>query len=88
VFYRATAGVIRGGVGEFRDLLRPGVLADAAARTGLVGSAQSLLCTGAAVPVPDWSQFLANTDGIPERCADGSGLLTDVAPPVTLISRD
>jgi hypothetical protein len=28
-FYRTTAGVIRGGIGEFRDLLRPGILADA-----------------------------------------------------------
>jgi hypothetical protein len=37
-FYRTTAGVLRGGVGEFRDLLRPGVLADASAGAGLAGS--------------------------------------------------
>ena len=36
-FYRTTAGVIRGGIGEFRDLLRPNLLADASAATGLSG---------------------------------------------------
>ncbi|MBI1809947.1 MAG: carboxypeptidase regulatory-like domain-containing protein, partial [Gemmatimonadetes bacterium] len=51
-FYRNTSGVIRGGIGEFRDLLRPGVLADARARTGLAGGATSLTCTGAAAPTP------------------------------------
>ncbi len=88
-FYRTTSGVIRGGIGEFRDLLRPELLADARSRTGLPGSAQSLLCTGAAVPVPapDWSGFLQDAGTVPRSCVDGSGVLTDNAPPATLISR-
>ena len=87
-FYRTVTGVIRGGVGEFRDLLRPDLLADAASRTGLAGSAASLLCTGAAVPTPDWSRFLQDASAVPGTCVDGSGVLTDNAPPATLIARD
>jgi Carboxypeptidase regulatory-like domain len=87
-FYRTASGVIRGGIGEFRDLLRPGLLADAGARTGLPGSTLSLLCTGSAVPTPDWTQLLNTPSSIPSRCADGSGLLADAAPPVTLIDPD
>ena len=86
-FYRNTSGVIKGGIGEFRDLLRPDLLADASSHTGLAGSAQSLSCVGAAVPVPDWSRFLADPGSVPSRCADGSGALADLAPPATLISK-
>ena len=49
--------MIRGGIGEFRDLLRPGILADASAATGLEGGTSTLSCVGAAVPVVDWSKF-------------------------------
>jgi hypothetical protein len=67
--------------------LRPDILADAASRTGLVGSTQSLLCTGTAVPTPDWSRFLQDANTIPRACVDGSGALTDNAPPAALIAR-
>ncbi len=84
-YFRTTSGVIRGGIGEFRDLLQPDLLADASARTGLAGSTQPLLCTGSAVPVPDWSAYLTDAGNIPSRCNDGSGVLADDAPPATLI---
>lgn len=87
-YYRTTSGVLRGGIGEFRDLLRPDLLADASSRTGLPGSVQSLSCTGAAVPTPDWSAFLQDARNIPRTCVDGTGVLTDNAPPATLIARD
>ncbi|MES3033693.1 MAG: carboxypeptidase-like regulatory domain-containing protein [Gemmatimonadota bacterium] len=87
-YYRTTTGVIRGGIGEFRDLLRPDLLAEASSRTGLAGSTASLLCTGAAVPVPDWSRFLQDAGNIPSTCVDGGGVLIDNAPPATLIARD
>lgn len=87
-YFRTTSGVVRGGIGEFRDLLRPDILADASSRTGLAGSTQSLLCTGAAVPVPDWSAFLQDPNTIPRSCVDGGGVLTDNAPPATLIAKD
>lgn len=84
-YYRTTSGVLRGGVGEFRDLLRPDLLADASARTGLAGSTTSLFCTGTAVPTPDWTRFAQDENSIPRACTDGSGVLRDDAPPATLI---
>jgi hypothetical protein len=85
-FYRNTTGVIRGGIGEFRDMLRPDILANASAATGLPDGTSQLSCVGAAVPSPDWSMFANDPGTIPTRCLDGSGLLTDYAPAVSLIS--
>lgn len=84
-FYRNPTGTVRGGIGEFRDLLRPNILADARAANGLTGSTSSLTCVGAAVPIPDWDLFASNSSAIPTRCADGSGALGERAPSVTLI---
>ncbi len=84
-FYRSTVGVIRGGIGEFRDLLRPDLVADASARTGLGGSTTSLSCIGAAVPTPDWTQLMANPASAPTSCLGGGGVLAESTPGVTLI---
>lgn len=84
-FYRNMSGTIRGGIGEFRDLLRPGVVADASAATGLAGATSFLSCIGSAVPIPDWSLFASNPGAIPTECVDGSGVLAEQAPAVTLI---
>ena len=84
-FYRNTMGVIRGGIGEFRDLLRPDLLADARARTGLGGSSLALSCVGAAVPVPDWNDLMANPGSAPTACLGGGGVLAESAPGVSLI---
>ena len=80
-FYRNTVGVVRGGIGEFRDLLRPGVLADASAVEGTT----VLSCVGAAIPAVDWSIFAADAGTIPSECLGGSGVLAERAPAVTLI---
>jgi hypothetical protein len=87
-FYRNVTGTLRGGIGEFRDLLRPNILADASAATGLPGGTSSLSCVGSAVPVPDWSRFASDPSSIPSQCLDGSGVLGESAPSVTLIGRD
>jgi hypothetical protein len=87
-FYRHTTGVVRGGVGEFRDLLRPGVLADAMSSTGLPGATSSLSCVGEAVPTPDWTLFASDPTAIPTSCADGGGILVERAPSVMLIGKD
>ena len=79
-FYRTSSGVVRGGIGEFRDLLRPGILSDANG-TGT----STLSCVGAAVPDVDWESFAANPASIPTQCADGSGALAERAPSITLI---
>ena len=84
-FYRTTVGVIRGGIGEFRDMLRPGILADASAATGLPGATSVLSCVGTAVPTPDWALFTSDPGSIPSQCRDGSGALGERAPAVTLI---
>ncbi|MEO8621655.1 MAG: carboxypeptidase-like regulatory domain-containing protein [bacterium] len=84
-YYRTTAGVIRGGIGDFRDLLRPGILADASASNGLPGGTLYLSCVGAAVPVVDWSRFNSDPSSVPTQCADGGGALGERAPSVTLI---
>ncbi|MGK2962544.1 MAG: hypothetical protein ACSLFK_10410 [Gemmatimonadaceae bacterium] len=84
-FYRTSTGVIRGGIGEFRDLLRPGILADASVATGLAGGTSSLTCVGSAVPQVDWETFTENPASIPSECADGTPALAERAPAVTLI---
>jgi len=84
-YYRSMSGTLRGGIGEFRDLLHPGILADASASTGLPGGTSFLNCVGAAVPAPDWSLFATDPGSIPTQCVDGSGVLSDRAPAVTLI---
>ncbi len=84
-YFRNVTGTLRGGIGEFRDLLRPGVLADASAATGLPGGTTSLSCVGAAVPIPDWTKFASDPTAIPARCLDGSGVLAERVPSVTLI---
>lgn len=87
-FYRNQTGVIRGGIGEFRDLLRPGILADASAATGLAGGTSTLSCVGSAVPAVDWAKFAGNPADIPTQCLNGAGALSERAPAVTLISPD
>jgi hypothetical protein len=84
-FYRSMSGTLRGGIGEFRDLLHPGILAESRAANGLAGGTSFLNCVGAAVPTPDWSLFASNPSAIPTQCVDGSGVLADSAPSVTLI---
>ena len=81
-FYRSPVGTLRGGIGEFRDLLRPDVLADASVSGGTL----LLSCVGSAVPAANWSQFAADPTSIPEQCAGGGGVLAERAPAVTLIS--
>lgn len=85
-FYRNTTGAFHGGIGEFRDLLRPDMLAAASAATGLPNGTSRIACVGAAVPSPDWSMFESDPRSIPTQCIGGSGLLVDYAPAVSLIS--
>lgn len=84
-FFRNVSGTLRGGIGEFRDLLQPGILADASASSGLPGSTSLLSCVGAAVPAPDWSLFISDPSSIPTECVNGGGVLAERAPAVTLI---
>ena len=80
-FFRTRVGTVRGGVGEFRDLLRPELAADATAR----GGSLLLSCVGSAVPAPDWSAFAADPANVPTQCAAGGGVLAERAPSVALV---
>jgi len=84
-YYRYMSGTLRGGIGEFRDLLRPNILADASAATGLNNGSTFLNCVGAAVPQPDWTLFSSDPASIPTQCVSGNGALADLTPAATLI---
>ena len=62
------AGVLSGGIGEFRNLLQPSALAEALAATGLEDGARSLVCVGPAVPAPDWSRLSRGEAALPDAC--------------------
>lgn len=89
VFYTVPRGVIRGGIGEFRQNVDPTLLSEASAATGLAGSTTRLSCFGDAVPLPDWQSFFTDESSIPSRCAGGaaSSGLSDAAPGVLLFDR-
>ena len=65
--------IIRGGIGDFRGRAPTQLFSSAIDATGLPGGETQLVCVGSAVPIPDWSAYLANPQAIPTTCADGSG---------------
>ena len=78
---------IRGGIGGFRTFLPSNLLAGAIGATGLSGSAQRLICTGPAAPVPDWQAYMTDLPRVPSTCAGGAAAFADTAPNVTLVDR-
>jgi hypothetical protein len=70
--------IVRGGVGEFRGRISSNLVASAVDATGLPGGQSTLTCIGAAVPVPDWSSYLADPANIPTQC-----VASGPAPPTT-----
>ncbi|HXT17199.1 MAG TPA: carboxypeptidase-like regulatory domain-containing protein [Gemmatimonadaceae bacterium] len=82
------AGSIRGGIGEFRGTIPSPLVAAARNGTGVVGSQTQLLCVGSAVPVPNWSAYLADAGTIPDTCAgSGSSTFGSVQPNVILLDK-
>lgn len=78
------AGTVKGGVGLFRGTIPTGLVGAVANGTGLAGAQQQVICTGAAVPVPDWSAYAAGTNA-PESCLAGStSTLSSTRPTVLL----
>lgn len=79
-------GVLRGGVGEFRSMLSPLLLAPASAATGLAGAQLDIACVGSAVPAVDWRAFGTSASSIPRACAvSGNPALADEQPSVRLV---
>jgi len=89
-FVAPMIGVLRGGIGEYRALLSPSLVAAASGRTGLPSGVRQVTCVGAAVPVPDWNAYLTSSGAIPLGCNVGGGAaaLRDGASPVQLFARD
>ncbi|HTE45627.1 MAG TPA: hypothetical protein VK636_10320, partial [Gemmatimonadaceae bacterium] len=70
--FGAPWGFLSGGIGEFRNDLRPGLIAPVITNTGLPDALTQLLCVGSAVPVPDFAAYMTNEGVIPTTCAAGS----------------
>ena len=69
--------ILRGGIGAFRGRISSNLVASAVEASGLPGGQSTLTCIGAAVPVPDWTAYLADPSTIPTQCASA------VAAPAT-----
>ncbi|MGH7619718.1 MAG: carboxypeptidase-like regulatory domain-containing protein [Gemmatimonadaceae bacterium] len=78
-----------GGVGMFRSMLQPALLAPATTTTGLANGAQSITCLGDATPIPDWRAYAASNAAIPSTCAGGvsNSPFADGAPEVVTFDR-
>jgi hypothetical protein len=70
--FGAPWGFLSGGVGEFRNDLRPGLVAPVVSNNGLPDAVHQLLCVGSAVPTPDFTQYAASEASIPSTCAAGA----------------
>jgi hypothetical protein len=80
------SGSIRGGIGEFRNLLDPALLSTPSVSTGLPGGLARLTCIGSAVPAPNWSAYETSTSAIPTQCVGTPvASYTDAAPSVQLV---
>lgn len=78
--------IIRGGMGEFRGRAPAQLFGSAQQATGLASGEIQLSCVGAAVPTPNWSQYLADPASVPTTCADGgtgTPLSSSATPNVT-----
>jgi hypothetical protein len=77
--------IVRGGIGQFRNLIDPTLLAAPSVTTGLTDGLVRISCIGAAVPTPDWSAYALSTSSIPSQCVGSSGVLSDVSPSVQYV---
>ena len=88
--FRGPRATVRGGLGIFQNT--PGVqtVGSAIDNTGLPSALQQVLCTGIAVPTPDWAAYVANAGSIPGRCADGTSgsVFSSTVPNVSLFDKN
>jgi hypothetical protein len=77
--------VIRGGIGEFRSQPPTGLVAQARTSTGLDTAFAELVCTGLAVPDPQWDAYYPSGDGIPTQCRGDLPLPGNSGPARTVL---
>src|ERR1019366_6726056 len=63
---------IRGGVGIFRGTMPSTLPGTAQAQSGLIGAQTQLYCTGSAVPIPDWADYVSHPEDIPAECLNNA----------------
>lgn len=84
--YQEVNGILRAGIGEFRNFISPEFLAGPMAGTGVPNaSIARLLCVGATVPTADWGGFASGATPPPSQCATGAPGLGAIAAPVSAI---
>ncbi|MEO7998343.1 MAG: carboxypeptidase regulatory-like domain-containing protein, partial [Gemmatimonadaceae bacterium] len=78
---------LRGGIGEFRNMLSPSLLAESRVSTGLPNGQARIACIGDATPHADWTSYASNSDNIPAQCAGiPASIYADGAPNVRLVA--
>jgi hypothetical protein len=82
--------VIRGGVGVFQNVPSPALISGALQTSGANGAVRQIRCIGDAVPIPDWSMYLASPASVPASCADGTSgtVFASTAPSIEYFSGD
>lgn len=76
---------LQAGIGEFGGAVRVPSLAAALGETGLADS-ETLVCLGAAAPVPDWRAYRDTPDASPTTCAGGAPEFASRLPRATLFA--
>lgn len=87
--FRAPRAIVRGGIGVFTNGSSAGQAGSAIDNTGLPSGVQQLVCSGDAVPIPDWSAYRTSPSAIPSACADGTNgtIFANSAPNVVLFAK-
>lgn len=85
-FPKYPSGYLRGGIGEFRNLMTPDILSRSVSAIGLAGGPRQLYCIGDEVPRADWQGFAQSPATIPSACATASTAgAVGAAPSVELL---
>ena len=84
--FRGPRATVRGGIGLFQGAPGTQLIGSAIDNTGLPSAIQQVLCTGVAVPTPDWNAYAANAASIPVQCANGTSgtVFSNTVPNVTM----
>jgi|JI10StandDraft_1071094.scaffolds.fasta_scaffold00832_16 hypothetical protein len=84
------AGSLKGGAGLFRGTVPSGLVGAVANGSGIAGAQAQVVCTGATIPVPDWSALGSDVSAIPTSCIGDTATPASVAsvrPTVLLFDR-
>jgi hypothetical protein len=88
-FYFSDAKYLRGGIGEFRNILPVSLATDIVNRTGLQTGTNGIRCIGPSAPTAPWDSSFVGQDDT-DACADGSSgsTFSDLAPGAALYDRN